>query len=127
MDYWIASDMANEMMRQAFPKIAPIVLSRGFTLRHPDLSTSNIFVDDDLNITCVIDWGLASTAPITELLAGFGMPNPRFLPSPPLIAAFRTGYEEKLGRKMDPEFWEGYDEAVELLTAGVRGLHAYLP
>ncbi|MBE3049219.1 hypothetical protein IMZ48_43320 [Candidatus Bathyarchaeota archaeon] len=106
VDYWIASDMANEMMRQTFPKEETTVPSRGFPLRHPDLSRGNIFVDEDLNITCVIDWGFASTVPFPELLACFGMPNPRFLPDPPLIAAFRAGYEERLGRSIDPRFWE---------------------
>lgn len=29
-----------------------------FTLHHPDLHSGNIFVDDEFNITCLIDWGL---------------------------------------------------------------------
>lgn len=35
--------------------------SAGFSLSHPDLSTSHVFVDDQLNITYIIDWAFASS------------------------------------------------------------------
>ncbi|KAL3496392.1 hypothetical protein BJX62DRAFT_119369 [Aspergillus germanicus] len=49
----------------------------GFPLYHPDLSTQNIFVDDDLNITCIIDWAFASSVPPAMLLVCPGLPHPR--------------------------------------------------
>lgn len=35
----------------------------GFPLYHPDLNLENIFVDDQLNMSCIIDWGFASFIP----------------------------------------------------------------
>ena len=40
----------------------------GFPLEHSDLGLLNIFVDDDFNITCIIDWGLCSTVPLETLV-----------------------------------------------------------
>ncbi|UKZ65831.1 uncharacterized protein TrAtP1_007021 [Trichoderma atroviride] len=66
--YCIAGQFLVEMIPQ---------LSSGydnsFTLSHPDLHVGNIYVDDDLNITCIIDWSSASTGPIAELLATPGL------------------------------------------------------
>ncbi|OAA63577.1 Protein kinase-like domain protein [Niveomyces insectorum RCEF 264] len=41
----------------------------GFPLMHPDLHVGNIFVDDAMNITCIIDWSSATTVPAAELFA----------------------------------------------------------
>ncbi|KIH91148.1 hypothetical protein SPBR_01596 [Sporothrix brasiliensis 5110] len=41
----------------------------GYPLIHPDLNVGNIFVDDVMNVTCIIDWSSATTAPLLELLA----------------------------------------------------------
>lgn len=69
-------------------------LAPGFPLHHHDISLENLFVDDDLNITCVIDWAFSSTVPPTQLLAPPGLPHPRDLVSDlPLISAFRSGFE----------------------------------
>ncbi len=36
---------------------------RCFVIHHPDLSVNNIFVDEDFNFTCIIDWEFCSTVP----------------------------------------------------------------
>ncbi|CAK7216783.1 hypothetical protein SCUCBS95973_002923 [Sporothrix curviconia] len=41
----------------------------GFPLMHPDLNVGNIFVDEAMNVTCIIDWSSATTAPLVELFA----------------------------------------------------------
>lgn len=51
----------------------------GFSLCHHDLSTQNIFVDDELNITCIIDWAFCSTVPYSQLLCTPGLPHQRDL------------------------------------------------
>ncbi|OAA61774.1 Protein kinase-like domain protein [Niveomyces insectorum RCEF 264] len=58
----------------------------GFPLMHPDLHGGNIFVDDDMNVTCIIDWSSATTVPVAQLLStpNFWGGNPRF------AACFRT-------------------------------------
>lgn len=80
-------------------------VSGAFPIHHPDLSVNNIFVNDDLHITCIIDWSFTSSVPFAELLAVPGMPYPRCLADPSLAAAFRPGFEEKGGR-VGPQFWE---------------------
>ena len=66
----------------------------GFPLHHHDISLQNLFVDDDLNITCVIDWAFSSTVPPAQLLAIPGLPHPRDLVlDVSLVSAFRSGFE----------------------------------
>ncbi|KAH8790564.1 hypothetical protein BGZ57DRAFT_939132 [Hyaloscypha finlandica] len=48
-----------------------------YPLRYPDLSTGNVFVDNDLNITYIIDWAFSSTVPISTLLTTLSLPYPR--------------------------------------------------
>ena len=83
----------------------------GFPLHHHDISLQNLFVDDDLNITCIIDWAFASTVPPAQLLATPGLPHPRDLVlEPSLASAFRSGFEaenEKLGgSKVEFNSWK---------------------
>lgn len=102
MDCCIVSGLAKEMIPE-FSRA--IVLSGGFPIRHPDLSVNNIFVDDDLHITCIIDWGFAFSVPLAELLAVPGMPYPRCRAGPSLAAAFKGGFEGK-GGHVEPQLWE---------------------
>ncbi|KFY72688.1 hypothetical protein V499_07186 [Pseudogymnoascus sp. VKM F-103] len=64
----------------------------GFPLCHPDLSASNIFVDNDLNITCIIDWAFESTVPVSTALMTPGLPHPRDGTEPYLDSAFKSGF-----------------------------------
>ncbi|KAJ5940720.1 hypothetical protein N7516_000888 [Penicillium verrucosum] len=66
----------------------------GISLRdmHPDISTQNIFVDEDLNITCIIDWAFASSVPPAMLLVCPGLPHPRDGIHSSLLGAFVDGF-----------------------------------
>jgi hypothetical protein len=64
----------------------------GFPLYHPDISTQNVFVDDGLNITCIIDWAFASSVPPAMLLVCPGLPHPRDGIHASLIDAFIDGF-----------------------------------
>jgi hypothetical protein len=66
----------------------------GFPLCHPDLSASNIFVDSELNITCVIDWAFTSTVPAPTALITPGLPHPWNGTEPFLVLAFKTSFIE---------------------------------
>lgn len=87
------------------PNFSRGTVSGAFPIRHLDLSVNNIFVNDDLDITCIIDWGFASSVPFAELLAVPGMPYPRCPADPSLVAAFKAGFEGKGGR-VEPQLWE---------------------
>ncbi|KAF5580907.1 altered inheritance of mitochondria [Fusarium pseudocircinatum] len=69
--------------------------STAFTISHPDLHTGIIFVDEDLNITCIIDWGSATTGPVTELLATPGLAGSSQPPSVALAVAFQAGFSHE--------------------------------
>lgn len=101
LDYCIVSELAKEMILELNRGTA----SGGFPIRHPDLSVNNIFVDDDLHISCIIDWGFASSVPLIELVAVPGMPYPRCRAGPSLAAAFKGGFEGK-GGHIEPQLWE---------------------
>lgn len=82
----------------------------GFPLYHPDISLQNLFVDNDLNITCVIDCANAFTAPPAQLLAPPGLPRPGDLVLDlSLMDAFRSGFELQEAnnnvRLIEPDFW----------------------
>lgn len=71
----------------------------GFPLCHHDLSTQNLFVDNKLNITCVIDWAFCSTIPYSQLLSTPGLPHPRdLLTDHALVGAFRSAFKEGCSR-----------------------------
>lgn len=65
-----------------------------FPLYHPDISTGNVFVDDELNITCIIDWAFASTVPQSMLLICPGLPHPRDGRGAYLTTSFIEGFTE---------------------------------
>jgi hypothetical protein len=95
---------AGKALEDAIPILATInhpeitdCLGSGFAISHPDLSINNIFVDENYNITCIIDWSFASTVPIPQLLATPGMPHPRDQPSASATASFRASFMNHVG------------------------------
>ncbi|KAL7926034.1 kinase-like domain-containing protein [Trichoderma austrokoningii] len=93
--------MVGQMLAEMIPHLSSGV-EGSFTLSHPDLHVGNIYVDDDLNITCIIDWSSTSTGPITELLTTPGLGGSARPPSVNLTAAFRTGFGQTC-TKIGPE------------------------
>lgn len=85
--------------------------SLGYPLCHHDLSTQNIFVDGDFNITCVIDWAFSSTVPLAQLLSTPGLPHPRDLTTDAaLVHAFRSGFvEEAAKHNLPPPGWRHWE------------------
>lgn len=69
----------------------------GFPLYHPDLSLGNIFVDDQLNIACIIDWGFASFIPQSMFFICPGLPQSRHGIDPGLEPPFAQGFIEGHG------------------------------
>ena len=110
LQYCLASDLLRDSI---IPRMAQpaTTLTPAFPLYHHDISVQNLFVDDDLNITCVIDWAFSSTVPTAQLLATPGLPHPRDLVSDlPLVNFFRAGFEienKKIGRRiLEPGYWK---------------------
>ena len=63
-----------------------------FPIHHPDLSVNNIFVDDEYNITCIIDWTFCSSVPLSVLLTPPGLPQSRNEAEPSLLSMFECGF-----------------------------------
>ncbi|KAH6985485.1 hypothetical protein EDB80DRAFT_822257 [Ilyonectria destructans] len=100
LDYFAAGKALEDVIPSLTTISHPEVIGcfgAGYAISHPDLSVNNIFVDEDYNITCIIDWALSSTVPIPQLLATPGMPHPRDEPSPSATASFRTGFRNHIG------------------------------
>ncbi|KAF5669496.1 kinase-like domain-containing protein [Fusarium circinatum] len=71
----------------------------GFTISHPDLHLGNIYVDENFNITSIIDWSSASTGPVSEILAAPSLGNSAAPPSVFLAASFRSGFIQEATQK----------------------------
>lgn len=101
----LAYCVAGELMREMLPLMCGgSGAEGGFPLIHPDLHHSNVFVDDNFNITCLIDWSSAHTTPVTEMpLAS------RLKSNPPSDTEF-DHFEEGFGSEGDlelPDEWRG--------------------
>ncbi|CEJ93257.1 hypothetical protein VHEMI08862 [[Torrubiella] hemipterigena] len=83
--------IAGRFLLEMIPHLC-LGTNKRFTLSHPDLHVGNIFVDDDFNITCIIDWSSTSSGPITEVLGTPSLGGSAAPPSASLVAAFRSGF-----------------------------------
>lgn len=99
LDYSIAGQMLEEMVPRLLSQ------STDFTISHPDLHVGNVFVDEELNVTCIIDWASATTGPVTELLATPGLAGASKPPSPSLTASFRAGFSQESGN-IKQDMWD---------------------
>lgn len=126
----LAYCIAGQLMREMSLHQCSGTADGGFPLGHPDLNTGNIFVDQDLNVTCIIDWTSASSVPPAEVLATPGLQGSVFPPDPSLIAAFRAGFERASGgAQLGPTTWEQADMMwfFQRLVAmrGIRDYHHF--
>lgn len=97
--------LAGQMLHQMSARLS--TPDGSYTLSHPDLHLGNMFVDDEFNITCLIDWGSATSGPITELQATPGLGNSAFPPPEQLVSAFRAGFSQE--HPLPAESWERAD------------------
>ncbi|KAF5675154.1 RNase H domain-containing protein [Fusarium denticulatum] len=103
LDFCIAGQLLNDMV----PHLTSA--EEQFVLCHPDLHLGNIFIDEDFNITCIIDWSSASASPIAELLSTPGLNGSLSPPKPSLITAFRSGFRIG-GQVPGPQQWARADK-----------------
>ena len=92
--------IAGQFLREMIPHLLTGLSS--FTLSHPDLHLGNIYVDDDFNITSIIDWSSSSSGPITELLATPPLASSAEPTAEFLVAAFRSGFRQR-GSRIVPD------------------------
>ncbi|KAK4452372.1 hypothetical protein QBC34DRAFT_398555 [Podospora aff. communis PSN243] len=110
--YCLASELLQDTVIPNMINPSACSSAPGFPLYHHDISTQNLFIDDDMNITCIIDWAFCSTVSPAQLLSTPGLPHPRDLVlDEPLTNAFRTGFKaenERSSRKhaLSPDDWK---------------------
>lgn len=61
--YCLASELLQDTVIPNMINPSACLSAPGFPLYHHDISTQNLFIDDDMNITCIIDWAFYSTVP----------------------------------------------------------------
>ncbi|TQB67842.1 hypothetical protein MPDQ_004520 [Monascus purpureus] len=110
LDYIIVGDALRDIVRRhQLPAIIPVT----FPLCHADLSVNNIYVDDDYNITCIIDWAFTSSIPESMLLAAPGLPQYRDEISSELRTSFINGFiaamPESVGKSLIQRYRESLD------------------
>ena len=94
-DYIVAGELLVKSFRQWNDGVSrglPNRFVNRFALHHPDLSLNNIFVDAELNITCIIDWAFSSTVPLFMLLAAPGLPQTCSEFNSSLSTAYEEGF-----------------------------------
>ena len=98
-DYVIAEEMLSEMITRWTDDVSKFLLNdrkHRFSIHHPDFSVDNIFVDEDFNITCIIDWAFCSSVPLSMLLTAPGLPQSRYEVDVSLLPAFENGFRYAL-------------------------------
>ncbi|KAF5251266.1 hypothetical protein FANTH_3558 [Fusarium anthophilum] len=109
LDFCIAGQFLNELIPHLASEEARFVLC------HPDLHLGNIFIDEDFDITCIIDWSSASTSPLAELLSTPGLNGSLSPPNPSLVTAFRSALSNR-GQVLGHQQWERTDRMCRCLT-----------
>ncbi|KAJ5135652.1 Aminoglycoside phosphotransferase [Penicillium bovifimosum] len=110
LDYMITGDALRDIVRKLE---LPAVNTETFPLCHADLSVNNIYVDDDYNITCIIDWAFASSVPETMILEPPGLPQYRNEISSELQMSFINGFIAAIPKSADEKKICKYREMLE--------------
>lgn len=110
LDYIIAGDTLRDIIQ----KFEPLgVNPETFPMCHADLRVNNIYVDDNYNITCIIDWAFASPIPESLLLAPLGLPQYRDEVSLELRASFIDGFVNSMPESIDESSAHRYQELLQ--------------
>jgi len=95
-DYVIAGEILSETITDWAEDLSEGDHEHRFVLHHPDLSVNNIYVDEDFNITCIIDWAFCSAVPLSMLLTAPGLPQSRHEVDASLFPPFEHGFRHAL-------------------------------
>ncbi len=94
-NYVIAEEVLSEMITMWMNNVSKFSLNdhkHQFLIYHPDFSVNNIFVDEEFNITCIIDWAFCFSIPLSILLTISGLPQSQYEVDVSLLPAFENGF-----------------------------------
>ena len=95
-DFVIAGEILSEIITKWTNDGVRDTCGPRFALHHADLNVNNIYVDEDFNITCIIDWAFCSAVPLSMLLMAPGLPQSRHEIDASLFTAFEGGFRSSL-------------------------------
>jgi len=99
---------AAHLLRNIIPSFSTD--QQKYYLKPPDLSISNIFIDADFNITCIIDWASCFTVPLSTLLITPGFPHPRDEANVAMLSIFKDSvicHSSQMEKEvLDPLSWD---------------------
>ncbi|KAJ0426701.1 RNase H domain-containing protein [Aspergillus carlsbadensis] len=109
LDYNIVAHALREIIQ----RLGLETDSTSFPLYHADLSANNIYVDDEYNITCIIDRAFASSIPEFMLLAPPGLPQFGDEISPDLFKSFANGFMAAIPDSLEKKSARRYQELLD--------------
>ncbi len=89
-----AHDLSDDLLRND---------QRRFVIHHSDLSVNNIFVDEEFNITCIIDWAFCSTVLLFILLTASDLSQSRHELDESLLPMFEKEFRHALEENVQHE------------------------
>ncbi|KAK6827131.1 hypothetical protein RU639_004636 [Aspergillus parasiticus] len=92
LDYIIAAAALRDMVPR-WLQYLPKLDSNSFPLCHSDLSVNNIYIDNNYDIGCIIDWAFCSLVPETMALIPPGLPQSRDELHEDLAIAFEDSFK----------------------------------
>ncbi|KAH6667124.1 hypothetical protein B0J14DRAFT_183036 [Halenospora varia] len=96
------------LLRNIIPSIS--TNQQKYYLKPPDFSLSDIFIGDDYNITCIIDWTSCFTVPLSMLLIAPSFSHPRDGVDTAMIPIFKDSvirYSSQMNKEVsNPLFWD---------------------
>ena len=98
-DYTVVANILSDRLIKWFDKVmqdSAQSCERRFAIQHPDSSVDNIYIDEECNVTCLIDWEYCTTVPLAMTTTAPGLPQHRDELSPSLISAFEAGFRNAL-------------------------------
>ncbi|PYI20678.1 hypothetical protein BO99DRAFT_442037 [Aspergillus violaceofuscus CBS 115571] len=110
LDYIIVGNALRDILHGGQ---LPAIIPETFPLCHADLSVNNIYVDDDYNITCIIDWAFASSIPESMLLAAPGLPQYRDEIISDLRTSFTDGFIAAMPGAVEKSLINSYRESLD--------------
>ena len=99
IDYVIAEEMLSEMITRWTNDVSKFHLNdckHQFFIHHSDFSIDNIFVDEDFNITCIIDWAFYFSVSLSMLLIASDLLQSWYEVDVSLLPAFENEFRYAL-------------------------------
>lgn len=94
VDFVIAREILLETITKWVDDLLDDDCEHRFVLHHLNLSVNNIYIDEDFNITCIIDWAFCFAVPFFLLLMVLDLSQSRHEVNASLFSTFEHKFRE---------------------------------